>query len=233
MTESIRQTKEYATIAGMKTLLLFGSSVFLGLLLVVFYAILPKTPAQPAQTNPQQVVQFSLERAPSQSMQGTILATGGSVFWQSRVATEPAVLTSPVRIQQGEKIETRESGTISVEFPNVSTIDVSEKSALSFVQTLPTSLVISQTRGTVRYTKPAGATPLAVRYKSLLIELTEGTIDVAITEKQPAVSITVHKGTATAAFNDSSEVSQLLTVASGRQLYFNDDTRRATILNVQ
>lgn len=217
----------------MKILLLFGSSVFLGLLLVVFYSILSKTPKQTAQTNPMQVVQFSLERAPSQSIAGTILAMDGSVFWQSRVATQPAILISPVSIQQGEKIETRKGGTISIEFPNVASIYVSEKSALSFEQTLPTSLVISQTEGTARYTKPAGATPLAIRYKGLLIEATDGTIDIAVHEKEPMVSVTVNKGTATAAYNDRNNLSQLLTVGTGRRLFFNDELGKATITIIQ
>src|SRR3989344_3525327 len=47
---------------------------------------------------------FSLENAPSESLKGKIEKMSGDIFWFGRVATEPARISSPIDVQQGENL---------------------------------------------------------------------------------------------------------------------------------
>ena len=55
---------------------------------------------------------FSLEKAPSQSLVGTMTLMSGEVEYTNRLATESAKLNSAIDIQQGENLSTGSDGRI-------------------------------------------------------------------------------------------------------------------------
>ena len=170
---------------------------------------------------------FSLEKAPSQSLVGTISSMGGDVEYESRVATEAAKISSPVQVQQGESLTTGANGNLILTFDKGAEIDMSSDTAIGIVQTLPADLVFSQNVGIAEYKKLADL-PVSIRSSHLLIE-NSGDLTVSIDKVKPVISVKVLSGSATVAYNDTNNDSRVMTVESGKTLTFNDSTRRGVI----
>jgi len=170
---------------------------------------------------------FSLEKAPSQSLVGTITSMSGEVEYESRIATEAAKINSPVQVQQGESLKTGLDGKLVLSFDKVAEIDISSDTLVGIVQTLPADMVFSQNSGTAEYKKLAD-TPVTIRSLHLLIE-NNGDVTVSIDKIKPIITVTVNSGTATFAYNNIDNISRVLTLESGKKLTFNDDTRRVVV----
>ncbi len=172
--------------------------------------------------------QFSLENAPADSLRGKIATLSGDVKWQDRVATQSSQITSPVTIQQGEELITGDNGKVQVEIPTAVIINISPKTNLSFVQTLPQNVVFSQTKGKVEYQK-TGTVPVSIRVLRLLVEERQGDITISISNIKPITTINVRVGSVTVAYNDPQNVSIVKTLDSGKQFIFNNDTKEGII----
>lgn len=216
----------------MKSITLFLFSSLLGMGLILFYfrgyifpssISLNREPQLASQTS-----QFSLEKAPSQSRAGNILSLSGSVFWQSRIATEPARLTASVAIQQGEKIMTYDNGNITIGFGNSLLVTVSPKTELDLIQTLPTNFVLWQDQGSATYTK-TDTTPLAVRSLNLLTQIASGSANISVDKKDAIVIVKVNTGSVTVSYNNLKYVSQVETILAGKRLIFDDEKRTTQI----
>lgn len=171
---------------------------------------------------------FSLEKAPSESLSASIASFSGDVEWTSRVATTPAKLTSVKNFQQGEDIQTGKNGSITLSILNKAVIALSSNTMISLIQTLPANIVISQTTGTVVYTKK-DSTPFSVRSGDLLINILSGTTDVHVDTENKRVVATVHTGSITVAYTDTQNKSQVVSAKIGQQLVFDDDTLTAVV----
>ncbi len=214
----------------MKKIILFFVSIILGFGLVLFYfrsVIYPvNTKSAVSWQQPKENSQFSLEKAPQDSLVGNILSVSGVVNWQSRVATEPSQLVSPVPLQQGEKIVT-DKGSLSLELGS-GLISLSSQTELSFVQTLSTNIVLEQDQGTVNYTKISDM-PLGVRSLSLLSQIATGSATISVDKKLQTVTIEVNQGEVTVAYNDADFVSQVKTISKGNKFIFDDETKKGKI----
>jgi hypothetical protein len=171
---------------------------------------------------------FSLSASPKNSLIGSITALSGTVNWQSRTATAPAVLKTVRTIQQGEELITGHTGTVSVSFPAVCTITEAADTDVSFIQTLPENIVIDQTNGTVQYSV-YGKYPLGLRSLDLLVEMKRGAMSVSVDDSTSEVFIRIINGTATAAYEDATNYSNVISLRSGNQLVFDDNSLEATI----
>ncbi len=171
---------------------------------------------------------FSLQKAPTESLQGKIATFSGIIKWQSRMATEAARVNLPTFIQQGEQIETDYTGKLTIEFPGVSLIKISPDSQINFAQTLPANIVLVQSKGSVQYQK-LGKENISARVLHLLIQQTSGDMIVSISKDKPHITINIKKGEATIAYNDAENISQEVTINEGKQLIFNDLTREITL----
>jgi hypothetical protein len=171
---------------------------------------------------------FSLENAPTDSLQGTIATLSGTVQWQSRVATEPAQIKEPRTIQQGEELRTGKDGTVSVQIHEGPLLTLLPNSHVNFIQTLPSSIVITQDQGTVTYHDSA-TNSLSVETLSLLTAMKSGMMTVSVNKTLDTAAITVTSGAATEAYNDSNNTSNVIPVAAGHAFLFNDDTLQGTL----
>jgi hypothetical protein len=170
---------------------------------------------------------FSLDKAPSQSLVGTIISMSGDIEYESRVATEAAKINSPVQVQQGESLVTGTDGKLILSFDKAAEVDMFSDSSLGVVQTLPADLVFSQNTGTVEYKKLASL-PVSIRSFHLLME-NNGDVTISVDKVKPIVTVTVNSGSAVFAYNNIYNVSRVLTVGSGKKLTFNDGTRRVVV----
>jgi hypothetical protein len=170
---------------------------------------------------------FSLEKAPSQSLVGSITSMTGDVEYESRLATEAAKIVSPVPIQQGESLSTGADGKLILTFEKAAELGIFPDTSVGIVQTLPADIVFSQSSGTAEYKKLAGI-PVTIRSYHLLIE-NNGDVLVSIDKTRPIVTVKVNSGSATFAYNNISNISRVLTVHAGKTLTFNDGTRRVVV----
>src|SRR5258708_40366052 len=94
----------------LRLILIFVFFVLIGIISVIFYKLLAKSPGKQITNIIQNVVKptYSVENAPSESMHGTITKMSGNIKWESRVATEAAAITTSPVLQQGEEINTGE-----------------------------------------------------------------------------------------------------------------------------
>lgn len=213
----------------MKYIILFIIFVFLGFgLMFVFFQSKPKT-IVPSQTMVQEVKQavaptFSIDSPPSESLKGEITSQSGNLLWESRTATVPGELKNTRQIQQGEKLITLEKSTATVNFANIGSIIFSEKSDVSFIQTLPINLVVQQNRGTVEYTVN-GNTPLSVRIRSALVTTVSGTIKITMTDGESTILISTPSGAAQIGYNDKDYISRVFTLREGQVYEYNSDER--------
>lgn len=171
--------------------------------------------------------QFSLENAPSESLKGKITSMTGSVLWMDRVATESSKLAGTEIIQQGEQISTSDNGNIVIQFNESVEIDISPKTQIDIVQTLPNGLVFSQASGSAVFKKQSKL-PVSIRVFHLLIE-NGGVVSVSVDKNIMTTTITANLGDSTVAFNDLDNTSNVIKVPQGKKFIFADDTRQGEI----
>ena len=167
---------------------------------------------------------FSIEPPPSDSIKGIITSQSGHLLWSSRIATAPSELKNNTQIQQGEQLITQEKSTAIVSFPNVGTMTFSEKSDISFIQTLPIDLVVQQNHGTITYIV-SGQIPLSIRMRSALLTTITGTIKISMTDGESVVLISTTDGTAQIGYNDKENISRVFTLRTGQVYEYNSDER--------
>jgi hypothetical protein len=201
--------------------LLFG----IGCMYLFFFFTKPHIDLPPA-TNPQIKSRFSLTHAPAATLKGNIISLSGDTKWQSRIATQPAQLTQPIALAQGEEITTGTNGKMEITFPKGITMDLSSNSDVEIIQTLPQSILFAQKSGTIQYTKTESS-PLSIRSNNLLIDLQNGTITVTMTGD--ISTITVSKGTISTAYNNVDTKSIVTSVSSGEQFIYNNTTKTGSL----
>lgn len=170
---------------------------------------------------------FSIENAPTESLRGKIATMSGEINWQGRIATEASKISSPMTIQQGEKLITKDVSTLSLVFADACSVEFSPDTEIEVVQTLPQNIVFSQANGTAEYIK-TGSFPISVRAISLLVE-SDGDMTVSIDPEKPIITLDLKSGKATAAYNDLKYVSHEVTLIAGQTFTFNDGTRKGVL----
>lgn len=169
---------------------------------------------------------FSIANPPSASLVGNITALSGSVLWQPRTANKPQAIYQPQSIQQGEELLTQ-NGTVTVAFPNTATVQLSKNAHISIIQTLPVDIVFQQSQGEVTYTA-LGSLPVSVRGLDILVSLKSAKGTVAVDPQKQLVIVLVKDGSVTAAYTDSNNTTQVLTVSQGKNLIF-DNKKKVTM----
>lgn len=167
---------------------------------------------------------FSLDKAPSNSLVGVITTMSGEVLYESRMATESAVITKSQEIQQGESVSTGNDGKLIINFKDAVEIILEDNSGVNIIQTLPANLVFKQTLGFVTY-KKIGTYPVSIRVGHLLIE-NKGEIKISFTKDSPITTILIINGSATIAYNNLNNVSKVVKLEAGQSLQFNEGNRQ-------
>ena len=211
----------------MKNLTVFLITFFVGLALIaVVLKNLPQgNDKQLSSPQASQLPQskFSIEKAPTESLKGQIVSLVGQVGWQSREATEPAALSSPIPFQQGERLTTGDNGRVDLTIGNSVEVKISPLSDLNFAQTLPANVVIGQESGTAELISK-DQVPVSVRALHLLVTLTSGDMSVSLASESGRVTVAVNKGVATTAYNSSANLSTVNTVNAGESFSFDDNS---------
>lgn len=211
----------------MKNLLLFILAILVGFLLMMFY---PK----PSNSQTQNLIspqsnfsynQFSPNQPPTESLKGDLTFLSGSISWQSRIATQPAQIKLPQKIQQGEEVATGDDSSVTVEFDSIASVVLASNSTLTLNQTLPANLVFNQTQGMISYTK-IGSLPISIRSLHLLTNLNQGQAVISVNLKTDVVTVAVKKGSVSLAFIDSKNITQVVSLTSERQFKFDSDNRQ-------
>lgn len=170
---------------------------------------------------------FSLDRAPSNSLVGVITTMSGEVFYESRMATESAIITKSQDIQQGESVSTGDDGKLIINFKDAVEINLEDNSGVNIIQTLPANLVFKQTLGSVYY-KKLGIYPVSIRVGHLLIE-NNGELKISFTKDSPITTVTIINGSAIVAYNNLNNTSKVVNLEAGQTLQFNEGSRKVVL----
>ena len=212
----------------MKDLVLFIIGLLIGIGAVIGNSSLKikNTPAEPIISKKPPEPSFSVETPPSESLRGIIATHSGNMLWEARTATSPGELKGNAKIQQGERLVTKEKSSAKVNFDRAGSFELSENSDLSFIQTLPIDLVVEQKKGKIKYIIN-GKSPLSIRVRSALITKKSGIIEITLADNDSIVLISTLQGTAQIGFNDLDYVSQVFTLREGHIYEYNSDERTA------
>jgi len=213
-----------------KTLLFVPIFLIVTAGIIISFRIYQTDQAPPAKKTLPPTSHFSLAKAPSDSVTGTISSLTQTVKWESRTATQAAPLSIPYpSIEQGELLITDKNGEATINFPTIGSVMLFPKTTLSFIQTLPLNFVVEQPEGEALYTK-TGTVPISVRSLHLLINQNSGIMDVYVDKDLERVRVGMEQGTATVAYNDTDYTSHIVTVAEGTVFSFDDNTRTSIVL---
>lgn len=171
---------------------------------------------------------FSVENAPSQSLSGKTTSLSGNVSWQSRTARFATLINSPIKLQQGEEIDTQNNGNATIDFPKIGTITIFPNTQVNFIQTLPANFVIEQKQGLSEYYKN-GNIPISIRSLDLLINLEKGSIIVSVDKNTSDITVTVNSGSVTVAFNDTNNNTNILNINEREKYSFNNNSKLGKI----
>lgn len=202
-------------------ILLFLAIGFLGTVCV--YLFLTKEHSQII--TPPVATQFSLEKAPSESITGTIAALSGQVLWTSRTADTSLFITHSQSIQQGEELATGNTGKATIAFPGEVTINMAKNSDVNIIQTLPANIVIEENNGNVIYEKIATSIPISVRGLDLLVNIDSGQSSIAVDKTNALVNLFVKSGSVTVAYTDTNSTSHVISIKTGQTITFNNNTK--------
>ena len=211
----------------LKKLLLFLIFFSLGVALV-FAADFMVSNNTIQKLNPAIKSKFSIDNPPSDSLKGKISSLSGTVSFQPRSKDYATLINAPVEILQGEDLNTGGNGSATVIFDRIGEISLLENTQISFIQTLPQNFVISQKQGTATFQK-TGSIPFSVRGLDLLINLESGRVSVNVDSDNSIITVDVLEGSVSAAFNDTDNLSNVITIESPRRYIFNNNTKKGRI----
>ncbi len=208
----------------MKSVLIFVFSVLIGFSAVIVCLYPISTQNNKTSNLPTIKTKFSLENAPGESLKGNIASFSGMVNWQSRTATIPAQLKGLQPVQQGEEINTGKDGQVTIQIPNATSFSLLSNSDINLIQTLPADIVISQNQGIVDYAR-LGTIPVSIHTLDLLVQIDNGESVIAADKAKQIITVLVEKGSITAAYNNSQNISTLVPVQEGKKFIFHNDTK--------
>ncbi len=214
----------------MKQLIIFILSLGVGVGLFLGYKNYHKPPIivpKKVTMTPLAPYTFPLDTAPIDSLAGSLASFSGDVYFQSRVASEPAHITTPIQLHQGEKVVTGE-GTAEIQFPQIIEATMSANTEFEFIQTIPTAPVFLQTQGSVSYTK-TGTTLPSIRTMRLVSIINDGMSTFTVDTDNNMVTIDVVSGSVTVGFNDSDNITNQLTINQDQQYLFDNELRQGRI----
>lgn len=172
------------------------------------------------------VTPFSFQKPPKDSLIGT-LSVFGDVSYQSRIATEPAKISSDQPIKQGERVVTA-TGSAMITFPKEAILHLDKKTDIDIVQTLPANVVFTQHIGSIDYQR-LGGIPLSIRAEHLLIDENKGEIGVTVDDENNNISINVISGSVTLAYNDINYETHVASISAVENVDFDDTKRKLRI----
>ncbi len=217
----------------MKLIWLYLLGVGIGIVLSQGYFIILQKPISSIPTSiPTQILTktpkytFSIGAPPSESLIGEVASKSGTLLLESRTATMPAEMKEVNKVMQGERIITDASSSAHLLFKKFGSIEMSEYSDISLIQTLPVDFVVLQRKGQIRYIVN-NETPLSIRMRSAIITMKSGKIEVKMADGDSIILISPQDGDARIGFNDLDIVSQVFTLRSGEVYEYNSDERTA------
>lgn len=168
---------------------------------------------------------FSMSSAPSESLRGIVNDIKGQVRWQSRTATTSANLVDTILIQQGENISTGQDGQLNIQFASSSAMMLSANTEVEVIQTLPTSMVFRQSKGSARYSALA-KTPVSVRILNALVNIKSGVVTIEIDGETGLVMLSQESGASTIAYNSPDYVTKVWDIDAPEKFEYDSNEQR-------
>lgn len=207
---------------------LIGSFIVVFLIgFVIVFGYSYKNQQQLSYSNMPLTTKFSLDKAPSESLQGEVASISGKVNWLSRIAVKPVSIKSSRRIQQGEELSTSNNGHAIVRIQKDALITLSPNSHINFIQLLPINFVFAQDKGSISYQSDGQA--VSVISHGLDTAISRGWAIIVVDPVDDTVTISVTRGFVTVGYEDEQNNSNVVTVNAGQQFNFDYTTKTGSI----
>lgn len=169
-------------------------------------------------------------QAPKNAVQATVNAIQGDVKKEGTNDTDFKPIKNPISLTEGDYLSTGQDGFSTIIFPNGINLSLQNNTELDFLTGLPNALVVRQPQGTITYTISNPIKPFSIRSLGLLIQITNQS-EVLITTDPvgQTVDVTVNNGTATVAYSDANDNTQVQKVTEGQEVLF--DNNKSTLTN--
>ncbi len=212
----------------MKAVLLFILFFLIGLTVVLGYRYWNQPQNIFSNAKPDLTTKFSLEKAPSESLQGNIATISGTVTWLSRTAAKPIKLTSLRTIQQGEDLTTGSNGIAVIRIKNDSSLFLFPNTHVSIIQLLPQNFVFVQNKGAVRYENTIQV-PISIRSFDLVTIINKGIVMLSVDPKKLTATVSVEKGIVNEGYEDLQNTSNVVTANAGQTFLYDETNKVGTI----
>ncbi len=166
---------------------------------------------------------------PKDAIQATVNITG-NVAKLGRTDKEFQNLTKQTTtLLQGESLATKPGGSAVVTLNNIVTISLRPNTELDYLNGLADAIVLRQPSGTVTYTTIAGSKPISIRSFGLLTQIPEQTkVTITTSQSEQTVTVVVISGTATLAYSDQDDITQILKLTKGQSAFYDYTTSMLT-----
>jgi len=165
---------------------------------------------------------------PTHALVGSIATMSGEVKKLGRQDEEYQPLDTPGPLVQGESVATGGDGALTIQFPNIATIDMGPMSELSLSGLLSPNMFLRQKGGVISYRLIQGDMPLSVRVLGSLVELASGDMDVTVDGSQGIV--TLKRGSAKIGNIDKENVTATYGLTQGQTARL-DESDRTVVIN--
>ncbi len=161
---------------------------------------------------------------PSQALRLPGNVTKGSLSYQPIDKDEASTISATFTLRQGDSITTQKDSTANFSSEGVS-FSVLESTSLTASSLLPSSILFSLSEGKITLTT---ITPISLRVGFSLLRIASGS---AIINNLPgeAISLAVLQGSASAAFLDADNETQVYEITKGKTLTIDPVTQTARI----
>lgn len=161
---------------------------------------------------------------PAHAITGTLSQSTGIVEHFTREADDYQEATPGGSIRQGESIATKR-GSARINIENIGSVTLSNNSEMSFVNLIPSSLMLWHKSGSVEY-EVNSVDPFSIRALHALITLSG---DATINVSGEIVRVQVTKGSARLALVGTDNATQVWDITQGHLAQINDKTRQVVL----
>ena len=166
--------------------------------------------------------------------QGSLIASvtnlSGEVEKEGRLDTKFHDITTQTTLLEGESLIASDSGSVNVAFNNNVNLSLSNNTELDYLNALPNALVVRQPTGTITYATSTITRPFSIRSLGLLTQLaSQSNITIATDTNAQMVTVTINNGTATLAYSDQNDDTQVEKLAQGQTAIFDNNASTLTL----
>ncbi len=169
-------------------------------------------------------------KVPTQAIDGQITNPVGDVVKIARDSTISAQVKTGDSFLPAETLTTHGKSAATITFGDNGVVTLSPWSEVIYSDGIPSSLLLIQDQGTVRYTT-SSSSPLQIRIWHALISTVNGSVRITLNTTRHTASVLVLSGSASMAMIDKTNQTRVLSLTEKQTGQINDTTRLMNLVS--